>query len=125
MADVFNYVKSRDTADRLIRKFGGALPRFIVRDVASGPDYDPVLTSTPFQTFAVRVEFTWKQLQDETVLSTDQRWLVAAGPLDALGLTDVQTSDRLSVDGVELTIVKASPLKPADVNVMYDCQIRA
>jgi hypothetical protein len=121
VSDVFDFLHSRDTADRLITKFGGAAA--VIRDVATGSDWAPVLTPTPFATFAVRVEFTWKQLQDAAVLTTDQRWLVAAGPLFG-ALDTMLPSDRLSAGGVEMTIVKASPLKPAAVVVMYDCQVR-
>lgn len=122
MADPFDYIESRADADELIAEFGGAA--FLVRDVVSGPAWDPTVTPVAFATQAVRVEFTWRQLQGGDVLATDQRWLVAAGPLDAQGVRNMAPPDRIQVNGVEVTVVKADPLQPAGTVVMFDCQCR-
>lgn len=122
--DPFNYAEARDDADGLIADFGTAAA--VRRNVASGTVFDPVLTPTDYPTLAVRVEFTWKQLQGSDVLSTDQRWLVAAGPLTALGVGPLLPSDALVVSGnVVGTLLKSGPLDPtAAFAVMYDCQVR-
>lgn len=122
MAEAFDYLETRDDADELIEEFGQSVR--LKRDTASGPDYAPVLTSAYYATKAARVDFTWRQLQDETVLATDQRWLVAAGPLDTLGITDIKPTDWLEINGVAVQIVRADPVSPAGVVVMFDCQVR-
>lgn len=122
MADAFDYVESRADADELIQEFGAAA--FLIRDVVSGPAWDPVTTPVAFSTFAARVEFTWRQMQGGDVLATDQRWLVAAGPLDLQGVRSMSPPDRIQVNGVEVTVVKAEPLQPAGTVAMFDCQCR-
>lgn len=120
--DPFNYIESRADADGLIDDFGTVA--FVRRTVNSGTAFDPTQTTTDYATKAVRVEFTWKQIQGGSVLATDQRWLVAAGPLTALGVTSVQTPDKLVVGGVVLPILPTDPLNPAGTVVMFDCHIR-
>jgi hypothetical protein len=121
MADPFDYLESRDDADELIQEFGQAVQ--IIRDVESGPDYAPVLTPTPFDTFAAQVEFTLKQMQSGWVREGAERWIVAAGPLAAAGVTEVVPDNRISVGGVERKILVAKPLAPAGIVVMFDCQV--
>lgn len=123
MATPFDYLSSRDDADELIQEFGQAVS--LVRSVTSGPAWDPgEPVKTAYPTFAARVEFTWKQLQGGDILSTDQRWLVAAGPLTALGITSIAAPDRLSIGGVEIPVISVDPLSPAGTVVMFDCQLR-
>lgn len=123
MTDTFDYTRAVATAVRLITKFGTAAA--LRRNVASGTPFDPVLTPTDYATTAARVDFTWRQLQTGDVLATDQRFLVAAGPLSLLGVTNVTPPDTLVVAGIEFTIVKADPLDPTlALPVMYDCQVR-
>lgn len=122
MTDAFNYLTSRDTADRLILKFGAAAS--VRRVVASGSDYSPTLTPTDFPTFAAKVGFTWKQMQGGNVLENDERWLVAAGPLDALGILSILPGDALVVGTVVKTILPVDTLAPAGTVVLFDCHIR-
>lgn len=122
----FDYLESRDDADELIEEFAAGQVATLKRMVNSGSEFDPVLTpldpapTTP----AVKVEFTMRQLQSGNVLDTDERWLLAAGPLDTAGITSLQTPDIIVVDGVDRPILVAKPLKPAGIVVLYDCQIR-
>jgi hypothetical protein len=119
----FDYVTSRDKADQLIRKFGRAVK--VRRVTTSGPAWEPVQTETDSPTFGVRVDFTWRQLQSGNVLASDQRWIVAAGPLAALGVTEILPTDKLVVDGVALQFAPlTSPLNPAGTVVLFDCQVR-
>lgn len=122
MADIFDYLESRDDADELIAEFGKAVR--LQRMTPSGPDHAPTLTPAYSATNAVKVEFTWRQLQNENVLATDQRWLVAAGPLAALDVTEILPGDALEIDGVAVEIVSADPVQPADTVVVFDCQLR-
>jgi hypothetical protein len=122
LSDPFDYLESRDDADELIADFGG--PAAVTKQVTTGPAWDQTLTPVAYATFAVRVEFTWKQLQGDSVLATDQRWLVAAGPLALQGVTSVTAPDSVTVGGVDYPVVKADPLQPAGTVVMFDCQCR-
>jgi hypothetical protein len=123
VADPFDYVGSRADADELIEDFGAAVT--IRRMVASGPVWEPVLTPSDHPTLAVRVEFTQKQLATRTVLATDTRWLVAAGPLVALGI-EPAVNDELVLKGAVIgKVLQDDPLNPAGVAVMFDCHLRA
>lgn len=120
--DPFNCLESRDDGDELIRDFGAVAS--LRRQVASGTDYAPTLTPTDYPTFAVKIEFTWKQMQGGNVLENDERWLVAAGPLNALGVTTILPGDALVVGGVVKSILTDKPLAPAATSVLFDCHIR-
>lgn len=121
MTDTFDYLESRDDADELIAEFGQAVQ--IRRDVQSGPDYAPVLTPTYTDTVASQVEFTLKQIQSGTVIAGAERWIIAAGPLVAAGVTAMAPPDRIKVAGVERSILVAKPLAPAGTVVLFDCQV--
>ena len=120
MVDAFDYFESQTDADELIQEFGRAVE--IVRVTpGSGPVWDPGPgISLSFPTFAVRVDYTLKQVQAGAVLDGAERWLVAAGPLSA-GLT---ASDKIEIAGIQREIMEVKPLQPADVVVLYDCQVR-
>lgn len=118
MADPFDYLESRDDADELIRDFGAAVQ--LKRDVLTGPSYDPIMTPVTFDTFAVKVDFTWKQMQGGTVQEGDQRWLVAAGPLDAQGVRVIAAPDKIG----DITVVTGNTLQPAGTVVLFDCHCR-
>lgn len=120
--DPFNYLESRDDGDELIRDFGAVAS--LRRQIASGTAYDPTLTPTDYPTFAVKVEFTYLQRAGGNVLENDERWLVAAGPLNALDVTLVLPNDELVVGGVVKSVFQSKPLAPAGTSVLFDCQIR-
>lgn len=121
MADTFDYLESRDDADDLIREFGRAVT--VRRYTASGPDFDPTLTPTDYATLGAKVEFTYRQMQSGNVLATDERWLIAAGPLNALGITEILPSDFVVVGSVESKVGPLSrSIAPAGTVVLFDVQ---
>lgn len=122
MTDPFDYLESRDDADELIEDFGAAVS--VRRTVVSGTAYNPTLTPTDYATKATKVEFTLKQIRQGNILATDERWLIAAGPLAVLGVTEIRAGDKIVADGVARTVLVANPLAPAGTVVMWDCQIR-
>jgi hypothetical protein len=126
MPELFDYVESLADADELITEFAAGQVATLLRMVNSGTAYDPTQTPlTPAPTTpAVKIEFTAKQMASGNVLDTDERWLLAAGPLSAAGIVSLQSPDVLTVDGVDRPILIAKPLKPAGIVVMYDCHIR-
>jgi hypothetical protein len=121
MADPFDYIESRADADELIEEFGALA--YVRRSVATGPAHEPTWTPTDYPTFAVRVAFTQKQIATRNVLETDQRWLVAAGPLVTSSI-EPKTPDALIAGGVALPILNCETLNPAGVAVLFDCHIR-
>lgn len=120
--DPFDYLEARSDADELISDFGAAAS--VRRTVANGTPYDPDLTDTDYATKAVKIEWTMQQIQGGNILSTDERWLIAAGPLAARGVTSFLPADKIVVGGVARTIIEAKPFSPAGTVVMWDCLIR-
>lgn len=117
------YTDKRDLADRLIGDKGQAVS--LRRTSQTGPAWDPTNATADYATTAAKVEFTLKQMQGGNVLDTDERWLVAAGPLTALGIASVAVPDAIvTADGVVHPVLIAKPLNPAGVVVFYDCHVR-
>lgn len=128
MSDPFDYLGSRDDADALIQEFsGGTTPNVSVRaSTASGAKaWGPTLTPTDFPTFGVVIEYTTQQRdKDSNILETDQRALVAAGPLAGPNVIPTSAHSLVLADGSVAQIVKVTRLRPALVDLFYDCQIR-
>lgn len=123
MADSFDYIESRADADELIDEFGQTVQMRKV--TTSGPEWEPVESTEDFATKAAILDYNARQIDGENILLTDRRALVAAGPLAALGVTEISPSvDKLVVAGVPVPIVRVMPLNPAGVVVMFDCQLR-
>lgn len=120
MVDAFDYAHSQDTAERLITKFGQAVS--VRRLVNSGSEWEPTQTPSDTATYGARIEFTTRHYAKWSILATDQRWLVAAGPLATLVPVP---GDRIVVGSADYEIVRADPLNPAGTAVMYDVQVRA
>lgn len=116
----FDYAKSQITALRLLDKFGMAGQ--IVRGTpGSGPVWDPgepVVTSYPC-TMAV-LKFDNKDIDGTLIKATDKKVYVAAKGLSIVPTT----TDRISIGGVQHTIVRVMPLNPAGVNIYYEFQAR-
>lgn len=121
MTEAFDYLETRDDADEMIEEFGQTVS--LRRNVVSGPDYDPTPTPADYATKGAKIEFTFKQIQSGSVLGTDERWMIAAGPLAALGITAILPSDLLVVGGVARKVGPLSkPIAPAGVVAVYDVQ---
>lgn len=121
MTSPFDYITTRATADRLITKFGQTVA--LRRNVATGSAFDPTLTPTDYATKGAKVEFSYRQLSGGSVLATDERWMIAAGPLAALGITDILPNDLLVVGGIERTVGPlSSPIAPAGIVCAFDVQ---
>lgn len=122
MADPFDYIESRADADELIAEFGQSVS--VRRTSSTGNEWDPTVTTTDYATLAAILDYNSRQIDGENILVTDRRALVAAGPLDALGITSIAPPDSIVVGGVAVPVVRVMPLNPAGVVVMFDCQLR-
>src|SRR5437870_5285124 len=111
MVDAFDYLESRDDADELIAEFGQVIT--LRRYTASGTAYDPTTTPADYATKGAKVAFTVAQMRSGSVQGTDERWLVAAGPLTALGITSIQAPDSVIIGGIEREVVKVDTIAPA------------
>lgn len=121
MALKFNYGKSRNTANRLIDKFGapGAILRY--------PDYDP----DPCLVAAISYEN--RQIDGTRIRQTDRYMIVAATKPDGSLLSSpVAEQDRIRAiinadtgETQDYEIIKCDPLSPAGQIVMYEIQARA
>lgn len=70
--------------------------------------------------WVVRTQFDPQVVDGEAIMYSDHRYLMAA---DVDPAPDWER-DSLFIDGVELRIVEAPPLKPAEVVLLYDVQAR-
>lgn len=123
MADPFDYLTSRDDADELIADFGQAV--LLRRLVSGGTESEPTQTPTDYGTYAAIIDYSDDQIDGENILRTDRRALVAAGPLNTLGINTVRAPDSIVLaSGEVLSVVPVKPLNPAGVVVMFDCQVR-
>lgn len=120
----FDYARSRDTADRLIARFGqaGTIRRTVV---TGGNAYDPTsgtATTTDHAATLVVTEFSNSEIDGTRVLATDKKVLVAAG---GLAITPEPGDKVVEADGTIYDIVPpVMPLKPAGTVVMYQVQCR-
>jgi hypothetical protein len=117
----FNYAKSQATAERLLIKFGQA--GSIVRDVpGGGSDWDPgEPVPTPYACTVAVLKFDNKDIDGTLIKATDKKVYIAAKGLAIIPTT----TDRISIGGVQHTVIRVMPLNPAGINVYFELQARA
>jgi hypothetical protein len=131
MSQTFDYERSRQTVDRLIKKFGqvGAIRRI----AKTGPMYDPTLGAPTYTRVNVaELEFAKDEIDGTNILSTDKRLYVSpiGAPTDINPNTDVIMTEGVwsgaaYVGGKAFTIVPpVRSLKPAGIVVYWDIQGR-
>ncbi len=120
MAD-FNYLKSVNTADRLIAKFGGKLGGVIYRKQFT-PGVRPVeLPPQEVPCTCVVVEWTERERSNTSIKVGSRRMLVSPKNLP---IELSQTDTIRAPDGKVYKIVPPiSILKPKDITVLYDLQV--
>lgn len=114
----FDYIKSRATAQKLIDKFGqtGALRRVS----ASGPAYDPIMTTNDYTVTLVDLDYDETQLSGTLITRGDR--LVY---LSTAGLSIVPANgDKILIGGVEHAILDVKPLQPGGTIVFWELQAR-
>lgn len=127
MADApFDYAQMQALAVSLLTQFGQAIS--IRRATATGGTaWEPTTSSADFATIGIITDLArWYSAftGNNDVLRTDRAGLVAASPLDALGI--VPTANDLLVDqsGTVWKIMDVKPVYPGGVNVIYKFQLR-
>lgn len=119
----FDYTKTRDTAERLLTRFGAA---GVIRriTVTGGDPWNPgsgTPTTVNHAATMVVTDYAAREIDGTVILATDRKVLVSTS---GLSITPA-TSDLVVLDGQTLAIVSVKPLKPAGTVVMYELQCRA
>lgn len=116
MAKFYSRMKGR--ADRLLPKYGAAYQ--VTRKgkiiIVAGKE-----TKEPDSTFAangVKTEYSPGEIDGTVIKNGDIRIVFCAEP-------EIKIGDMVSVDGVQLRVVKPNPVKPADLLLCYRVQLRA
>jgi hypothetical protein len=113
-----NYYKSRETASRLIRKFGKLA---LVRRDLDGSAWEPgVDGSSNHPCYVVILEYHTLERNSTLIGTTDKKVLISTENLDIVP----RASDLLVVDNKEYEIIRLSPIQPADVVIFYEAQVR-
>lgn len=124
----FNYDKTAATAQRLIDKFGRTL---VLKQLApgTGPEHNPGPgVETPYNITAAVLKAKQgtlnafdNQLVNGTLIEENLRSLLIA----AKGLAVIpKSTDTVEFDGSTWSILGVTPLKPADVTVIYTASVR-
>jgi hypothetical protein len=120
MADPWDYIESRADADEMIADAGKLVG--VRRTTATGGRADePTLTPADATTYALRAEFTKRHRDKWVIERTDQLWLVAAGPLAGV---DIKPGMYLVLGSTPCRIENVEALQPADIAVLFECQVR-
>lgn len=121
----FDYTKARDTADRLLDKFGQAM--LLRRTVNSGSETEPTQGVADYATVGVITNLTrWYPAfaDNSDILRTDRLGLIGAGPLALLGITPTPFDTLVTASGIVFRIIDAKPIAPAGVAAVYSLQLR-
>lgn len=115
----FNYARAQNTADRLIKKFGGtgAILKYVAPvDSRSKPTYTPVPVAL------VVLDYANRQVDGTRILATDKQIYVSAKSID-----EIDVEDRVQ-DASGATYEIVPPVKKLDPsgskNVFFEIQAR-
>ena len=117
---VFDYARSKASADRLLARFGQS--GYVRRTPQTGTGYNPT-DGTPVNhtaVFAV-IDYSSRDIDGTRVLATDKRVIMGVG---ALTITPATTDLLVEAGGGVYKIVNVSPINPAGTVVAYEIQAR-
>jgi hypothetical protein len=114
----FDYTRSRETAVRLIEKFGqrGAIRRATL----SGSSYDPVETHLDHPCTLVDLDVEERSIDGSLVLRGDRTVYLST---EGLTIEPLRT-DKVVIGSSPHTIVDVKPLQPAGLIVFWELQAR-
>ena len=117
----FNYDKAAKTALNLITKFGATQKiRCATNTSPSNPWEPPTTSNTDYPCQAVVTEYSAREIDGVNILATDRRAVVAAAGLAIVPAT----TDLLLLDSTVYTIARVKHIKPANVVIAYELQVR-
>jgi hypothetical protein len=111
------HTKLAATATRLISENGA--PMQLWREVTTGPDYDPIVTTETADITAVRTRFSAFEVGDGSrIKSTDLKLLIDSS-------VDPRDNYQKIIDGSnELQIIDTLEVIPGEVSIIYKVQAR-
>lgn len=116
----FNYARSKQTAERLIKRFGQSASLKLTTP-GDGPAYnpgEPTVTTYPC-TLAI---FDYRNSErDGTLIRAGDKLVYLS--TEGLSVTP-ETSDHLVIGGLDHSIVEVQPLSPAGTAVYFQVQVR-
>lgn len=113
------YQRGQSTALRMLKKYGASYQA--KRDGKHWVDdegqerFEP---ETLFSVVGVKTQYKPYEIDGTLILSTDIKMIL---PPDI----DIQKGDKVLVDGVWLRVHEPNPVKPADIVICYQSQLRA
>lgn len=114
-----SYLRMRATATRLLTENGKAyqLTRggSTIRDQFGKEVTTPAVTAT---VTGVITEYSSREIDGSLIATGDKK-------LAATAETEVRIDDRIEIDGKAWRVVQPNPVKPADVLISYNIQLRA
>lgn len=115
----FDYRRMRATATRLLTENGKIYP--LTRGGTTSRDQFGKEVTTPAITTTVTgviTEYSSREIDGSLVATGDKK-------LSATFETEVRIDDRIEIDGKKWRVVQPNPVKPADVVISYNIQLRA
>ncbi|WP_336192893.1 hypothetical protein [Providencia stuartii] len=114
------YQRGYQTALRMLKKYGASYPvkrdgKHWVDDDTGKEHHDP---ETEFFATGVKVQYKPSDIDGTLILSTDIKMVFS--PEAA-----IQKGDQVLIDGVWLRVQEPNPIKPADLVICYQSQLRA
>jgi len=114
-----DYRRMRATATRLLTENGKTYPLTrggtTTRDQFGKEVITPALTGT---ITGVITEYSAREIDGSLIATGDKK-------LAATFETEVRIDDRIEIDGKKWRVVQPNPVKPADVLISYNIQLRA
>jgi hypothetical protein len=116
---VFDYLKTRGTAEKLIENFGQDAT--LTQYANSGTAYNPTRTGTDHTCRLVVTEYADRDVDGTLVLRTDRNVIISTAGLAVIP----SKADTLTIGGVAHQIVEIMPLEPGGIVVIWQAQVRA
>jgi hypothetical protein len=119
------YEDMRQTAIEMLTEFGRTQPAHLIPPGSEPADQPWADSSVPPEqpdgqpATIVVLEYDMTRVRESQVRATDKNVLMAA--TDELVVTD---KHKLRIDGKDFAIVRASPLQPGDIVLLWDLQVR-
>ncbi|HAU5528417.1 TPA: hypothetical protein JD250_14065 [Proteus mirabilis] len=113
------YQRGQSTALRMLKKYGASYQA--KRDGKYWVDDEGQERFEPealFSVTGVKTQYKPHEIDGTLILSTDIKMIL---PPDI----DIQKGDKVLVDGVWLRVHEPNPVKPADIIICYQSQLRA
>jgi hypothetical protein len=114
-----DYRRMRATATRLLTENGKTYPLTrggtTTRDQFGKEVITPALTGT---VTGVITEYSAREIDGSLIATGDKK-------LAATFETEVRIDDRIEIEGKKWRVVQPNPVKPADVLISYNIQLRA